>query len=143
MSGRGPVLRRRQIGTLAAGAACRRRLAGAARSVRQAADASTFVSGFGLPVNLDPHQVYDVPMQSMMLNAYDNLYRYEGDPPKMQPWLAESHTVSADGLDLGIQAAARRSSSTTAARSPPRTWSTASAACWRWQGAGRRLPARS
>ncbi len=36
------------------------------RSV-QAADASTFVSGFALPMNLDPHQVYDVPMQSMML----------------------------------------------------------------------------
>ena len=33
-----------------------------------------------------------------MLNAYDNLYRYQGDPPKIVPWLAESHTVSADGL---------------------------------------------
>ncbi len=63
-----------------------------------AADASTFVSGFGLPLNLDPHQVYDVPMQSMMLNAYDNLYRYEDNPPKIVPWLAESHTVSEDGL---------------------------------------------
>ncbi len=99
MSGRGPVLRRRQIGTLAAGAVA----VGALPAVRipsaSAADASTFVSGFGLPLNLDPHQVYDVPMQSMMLNAYDNLYRYQGDPPKIVPWLAESHTVSEDGLN--------------------------------------------
>ncbi|HEV3492843.1 MAG TPA: ABC transporter substrate-binding protein, partial [Reyranella sp.] len=99
MSGRGPVIRRRRVGTLAAGALA----IGALPAVRipsaRAADASTFVSGFGLPINLDPHQVYDVPMQSMMLNAYDNLYRYQGDPPKIVPWLAESHTVSDDGLN--------------------------------------------
>ena len=35
---------------------------------------------------------------SCALNAYDNLYRYEDNPPKMQPWLAESHAVSPDGL---------------------------------------------
>ena len=35
----------------------------------------------------------------MMLNASDNLYRYQGDPPKIVPWLAESHTVSEDGLN--------------------------------------------
>ena len=28
-----------------------------------------------------------------MLNAYDNLYRYQDDPPEIVPWLAESHTV--------------------------------------------------
>jgi peptide/nickel transport system substrate-binding protein len=100
MSGRGPVLRRRQIGTLAAGAVAVGALPAAVRiPAASAADSSTFVSGFGLPLNLDPHQVYDVPMQSMMLNAYDNLYRYQGDPPKIVPWLAESHTVSEDGLN--------------------------------------------
>src|SRR3981189_960030 len=77
------------------GAPCRRAVAFPAA---RAADSSPFVSGFGLPLNLDPHQVYDVPMQSMMLNAYDNLYRYQGDPPKILPWRAESHTVSEDGL---------------------------------------------
>ena len=99
MSGRGPVLRRRQIGTLAAGAVAVGALPALRIPSASAADASTFVSGFGLPLNLDPHQVYDVPMQSMMLNAYDNLYRYQGDPPKIVPWLAESHTVSEDGLN--------------------------------------------
>jgi peptide/nickel transport system substrate-binding protein len=71
----------------------------AARTIRaEAAVNSTFVSGWGLPTNLDPHQIFDVPMQTVMLNVYDNLYRYENDPPQIVPWLAESHTVSADGL---------------------------------------------
>jgi hypothetical protein len=87
-------LGRREFAGLAAGALA----AGTLRST-QAADATTFVSGFGLQVNLDPHQIFDVPMQAMMLNAYDNLYRYQGDPPKIVPWLAESHTVSEDGLN--------------------------------------------
>src|SRR5581483_10674915 len=56
------------------------------------------VSGDNLPANVDPHQVFDVPMQLYSLNVYDNLYRYEGNPPKLEPWLAQSHTVSADGL---------------------------------------------
>lgn len=90
----GARLTRRQAGGLAAGAL----VAGALPSSAYAADATTLVSGFALPGNLDPHQVYDVPMQAMMLNTYDNLYRYQGDPPRIEPWLAESHTVSADGL---------------------------------------------
>ena len=89
------MIRRRQMGGLAAGAL----IAGALPAGYSfAADTGTLVSGFGLPMNLDPHQVYDVPMQAMMLNAYDNLYRYENDPPEIVPWLAESHTVSEDGL---------------------------------------------
>jgi peptide/nickel transport system substrate-binding protein len=90
----GPLTRRRTLGGLAAGALA----AGTLPRMASAADTTTFVSGTQLPANLDPHQVYDVPMQGLMLNAYDNLYRYQGDPPKIVPWLAESHTVSADGL---------------------------------------------
>jgi peptide/nickel transport system substrate-binding protein len=89
-----PTLSRRQVGGLAAGALAAATLPRTAF----AADPTTFVSGNALPANLDPHQVYDVPMQGLMLNAYDNLYRYQGDPPKIVPWLAESHTVSPDGL---------------------------------------------
>lgn len=63
-----------------------------------AAPAGTLVDAENLPVNLDPHQVFDVPMQVYSLNAYDNLYRYEGNPPELKPWLAESYTVSPDGL---------------------------------------------
>jgi len=56
------------------------------------------VWGDNLPKSLDPHAVFDVPMQFYMLNVYDGLYRYQGNPPKLEPWLAESHTVSDDGL---------------------------------------------
>lgn len=51
-----------------------------------------------LPGNLDPHAVFDVPMQGYMVNVYDTLYAYESNPPKLIPWLATGHTVSADGL---------------------------------------------
>ena len=52
----------------------------------------------GSPANLDPHQIQDLGMTQYALNTYDNLYRYEDNPPKMRPWLATDHTVSADGL---------------------------------------------
>lgn len=64
-----------------------------------AADNDELVWGDTLPKGLDPHVVYDVPMQFYMLNVYDTLYRYVGNPPELVPWLAESHTVSDDGLD--------------------------------------------
>jgi peptide/nickel transport system substrate-binding protein len=64
----------------------------------EAADPDIFVPGQNLPANLDPHQILDVGATDYALNAYDNLYRYEDNPPKMQPWLAESHTVSPNGL---------------------------------------------
>ena len=63
-----------------------------------AAQPGVLVSGDNLPANVDPHQIFDVPMQLYSLNTYDNLYRYQGNPPKLEPWLAQSHTVSADGL---------------------------------------------
>jgi len=56
------------------------------------------VWGDTLPATLDPHAVFDVPSQFVLLNVYDGLYRYQGNPPRLEPWLAESHTVSADGL---------------------------------------------
>jgi peptide/nickel transport system substrate-binding protein len=65
------------------------------------ADAATpdvLVPGWDLPLNIDPHQVLDVPAQNVAFNLYDNLYRYEDNPPKLTPWLAESHTVTPDGL---------------------------------------------
>jgi peptide/nickel transport system substrate-binding protein len=62
------------------------------------ADPNVLVSGDTLPANLDPHQLYDVTMQTYLLNTYDTLYRYEGNPPVLQPWLAASGSVSPDGL---------------------------------------------
>ena len=58
---------------------------------------SVMVWGDNLPANLDPHALYDVPSSFIQLNVYDNLYRYEGNPPQLKPWLAESYTASPDG----------------------------------------------
>lgn len=56
------------------------------------------VWGDTLPATLDPHAIFDVPSQFTLLNVYDGLYRYQGNPPRLEPWLAESHTVTPDGL---------------------------------------------
>ena len=62
------------------------------------ADPNVLVNAEPLPASLDPHQLYDVTMQTYLLNTYDTLYRYEGNPPVLQPWLAKSSSVSPDGL---------------------------------------------
>src|SRR5713226_5402122 len=47
---------------------------------------------------MDPHAAFDVGRVAVRLNLYDGLYRWQDNPPVLNPWLAESHTVSADGL---------------------------------------------
>ncbi|WP_159995433.1 ABC transporter substrate-binding protein [Roseomonas sp. 18066] len=47
--------------------------------------------------NMDPHTVFDTARAATRFNLYDGLYRWVDNPPKMIPWLAESHTVSEDG----------------------------------------------
>jgi len=47
---------------------------------------------------MDPHAAFDVGRVAVRLNLYDGLYRWVDNPPVLQPWLAESHAVSADGL---------------------------------------------
>ena len=64
----------------------------------EAATPGVLVRSDNQPQNLDPHQVFDVPMMGYSLNTYDTLYRYLDNPPKMTPWLAESFTASEDGL---------------------------------------------
>lgn len=61
-------------------------------------DKNVLVWGDTLPAGLDPHAIFDVPMQFILLNMYDTLYRYSGNPPELQPWLASAHQVSEDGL---------------------------------------------
>jgi peptide/nickel transport system substrate-binding protein len=46
---------------------------------------------------MDPHVKQDVSAAAFNLNIYDNLMRYQGNPPQIVPWLATSHTVSDDG----------------------------------------------
>src|SRR2546425_11923267 len=46
---------------------------------------------------MDPHAAFDVGRVAVRLNLYDGLYRWLDNPPKLEPRLAESHTVSPDG----------------------------------------------
>jgi peptide/nickel transport system substrate-binding protein len=73
-------------------------LAIAAPAAVNAQDKGVLVWGDTLPAGLDPHAIFDVPMQFVLLNVYDTLYRYIGNPPDLQPWLASGYTVSEDGL---------------------------------------------
>ncbi|MGO7164729.1 ABC transporter substrate-binding protein, partial [Rhizobium johnstonii] len=62
-----------------------------------AGSARRFVFANNSPYDsLDPHTVYDAGRAGPRLNLYDGLYRYVDNPPKLIPWLAESHGVSDD-----------------------------------------------
>src|ERR1043165_349270 len=47
---------------------------------------------------VDPHAAFDVGRVAVRLNIYDGLMRWENNPAKLEPWVAESHTISPDGL---------------------------------------------
>lgn len=60
---------------------------------------SVLVYSGGQPVPvLDPHVRYDWSTRMMQQAIYDALCKYEGDPPKVVPWLAERWETSKDGL---------------------------------------------
>jgi ABC-type transport system substrate-binding protein len=52
---------------------------------------------------MDPHAAFDVGRVAVRLNLYDGLYRWLDNPPVLHPWLAESHTVSPDGLTYAFK----------------------------------------
>ncbi len=47
---------------------------------------------------MDPAVAFDVGRVAARLNLYDALYHWLDNPPTLHPWLAESYTVSPDGL---------------------------------------------
>ncbi len=47
---------------------------------------------------IDPHAAFDVGRVAVRLNIYDGLMRWQKNPAVLEPWLAESHTISTDGL---------------------------------------------
>jgi peptide/nickel transport system substrate-binding protein len=83
------------IGSSAAAAAVH---LGGFRAAMAQAKPGELVWADNLPAGLDPHVIFDVPMQFYMLNVYDQLYQYEGNPPQLKPWLASGHSVTPDGL---------------------------------------------
>jgi peptide/nickel transport system substrate-binding protein len=63
-----------------------------------ATDTSTYIFGQASEYDtLDPHLVFDVGRVASRINLYDSLLRWEDNPPRLQPWLAERYEVSADG----------------------------------------------
>ena len=46
---------------------------------------------------MDPQVVFDVGRVAYRLNLYDGLMRWLDNPPKLNPWLAESYDISNDG----------------------------------------------
>lgn len=88
------VLPRRPFLALAAGATA---AAALQPGPAQAADRFVYANNSNYDT-LDPHVVFDVARVATRLNFYDGLYRWVDNPPKLIPWLAESHEVSADGI---------------------------------------------
>jgi peptide/nickel transport system substrate-binding protein len=50
--------------------------------------------------NLDPHLIHDIAKIGVKVNMYDNLLRWENNPPELTPWLAEGYKVSGEGLKV-------------------------------------------
>ena len=46
----------------------------------------------------DPHAAFDVGRVAIRLNIYDGLMRWQKNPAVLEPWIAEKHTISPDGL---------------------------------------------
>jgi peptide/nickel transport system substrate-binding protein len=47
---------------------------------------------------VDPHAAFDVGRVAVRLNIYDGLMRWQKNPAVLEPWAAESYTISPDGL---------------------------------------------
>ena len=47
---------------------------------------------------MDPHAAFDVGRVAVRLNIYDGSDALADNPAVLEPWVAESHTISADGL---------------------------------------------
>src|SRR5437879_11079021 len=47
---------------------------------------------------VDTHAAFDVGRVAVRLNIYDGLMRWQKNPAVLEPCVAESHTISADGL---------------------------------------------
>lgn len=91
-----PKLNRRQFGLLGAAAA----LVAATPFPAFAQAGATFVLASNTEVdNLDPHTAAGNIPTAFFINVYDSLVRVRNNPPEIQPGLAASWDVSADGLE--------------------------------------------
>ena len=95
---RGSGLGRRDL--LAAGAAGAALgalgMPGAATAQQRGGGRIVFANGSAFDT-MDPHATFDVGRVGYRINLYDGLMRWLDNPPKIEPWLAESYTISEDG----------------------------------------------
>lgn len=92
---------RRNLLTVAAAAALGVSLAasaGIAPVAAQARKVLVVASNQDVP-NLDPHVATGYSASAFMRNLYDSLVRVEGNPVKVVPHLAQSWTISPDGME--------------------------------------------
>ncbi|HEX4893519.1 MAG TPA: ABC transporter substrate-binding protein [Hyphomicrobiaceae bacterium] len=47
---------------------------------------------------MDPHAAFDVGRIAVRLNIYDGLMRWQSNPAKLEPWVAESYQITNGGL---------------------------------------------
>ena len=72
---------------------------GLAATAQSAAAATRFVFANESDYDtMDPHAAFDVGRVAVRLNIYDGLMRWQKNPAKLEPWLAESQTISPDGM---------------------------------------------
>lgn len=89
---------RRELMTYASAAALAAG-AGLASVTRAAAAKSRFVFANESDYDtMDPHAAFDVGRVAVRLNIYDGLMRWQKNPAVLEPWVADSHTISPDGL---------------------------------------------
>ncbi|MCP5157460.1 MAG: ABC transporter substrate-binding protein [Ectothiorhodospiraceae bacterium] len=87
----------RALGTALGGLALVAALGGLPAGEAQAKDKFVFANSSPYDT-MDPHAVFDVGRVAYRINLYDGLLRWQDNPPQLESWLAESHTVSDDGL---------------------------------------------
>ncbi|WP_366653659.1 ABC transporter substrate-binding protein [Fodinicurvata sp. EGI_FJ10296] len=90
-------MRKLILGAVAAAALSATALTDTAQAFERTDDGIVIVFGGRqqVPV-LDPHVRYDWSTRMMQQSIYDALFKYVGDPPEIEPWLAESWDVNED-----------------------------------------------
>ena len=96
---RDPKMKRRDLLGTALGAALSVPALQSAKAFERLDNRRMLVFSGGQPVPvLDPHVRYDWSTKMMQQAVYDALAKYESNPPRVVPWLAERWETSPDGL---------------------------------------------
>ena len=70
----------------------------AARIAQETGQTGILASAVDIP-NIDPAVGHDGAIATAQKHLYDTLYRHQGNPPELVPWLATGHEVSDDATE--------------------------------------------